>query len=138
MDSLITNINENLMIHMNEQNLDVIKLLLKYDKNLNYSLLLYRATYYGFFELIKILIEDYKIDINTLNEYGENSLYTATKQKFFLIAEYLIKRGINTDLKHFHHYSFKNINFKDFLNEYLQNINDFKDIFNKTTYLTLK
>ncbi len=121
MNSLIINISENILFHIREQNLDVIMLLLKYDKNFNYSSIIYNATYYGFFELIKILVEDYKIDINILNEYGENLLYTATKQKFFHIALYFIKNGINTDAKHFHHGVF-----------------DFNQIFNKNKkiYLT--
>lgn len=128
MNNLIININQNLISHIREQNLDVIKLLLKIDKNPNYSLIIYRATYHGFFELIKILIEDYKIDINILNEFGENLLYTATKGKFFHIAVYFIKKGINTDLKHFHHYSFQNIDFKNLLNK-------IGIIYNSITYL---
>ena len=51
------------------------------------------ASYHGYLDIVKCLIEEGKADPNIRDKYGETPLYVASKNGYFDIVKCLIKQG---------------------------------------------
>ena len=58
---------------------------------------LYRATYNGNLEIVKLLVEKYNSDVNLQTGIGETPIIAAAKRDKYAILKYLVEKGADVD-----------------------------------------